>query len=218
MNEQQVQVINTEWDDEGVYFYQAYNDEIADWALEYQTLGGPAFKPTRMTWIKPSFAWVLYRSGYGRKKNQERILKIKLGHDSLGQLLSCCTCGHGNGGTLGRVQWDPERDILTPGSKGEGPRKMVGTRAIQIGLSKSLSETYVASILQIEDVTDLASRIGEAHGTLAKNPEAGVMEELLFELPLERPYIPHVDQNVLLHLALVPSPIANAAAQLQQHS
>ena len=27
-----------EWDDEGVYFYQAFNDKIADWALEHQCL------------------------------------------------------------------------------------------------------------------------------------------------------------------------------------
>merc|ERR1740121_3005493 len=56
-----------EWDEEGVFFYQAFNKEIADWALENQKFGGPAFNPVRMTWIKPSFAWVLYRAGYGHK-------------------------------------------------------------------------------------------------------------------------------------------------------
>ena len=45
--------------------------------------GGPDFNPTRMTWIKPSFAWVLYRSGYGRKHNQTRILKVKLAHEAV---------------------------------------------------------------------------------------------------------------------------------------
>ena len=50
-------------------------------------LGGPnpppVWNPTRMTWIKPSFAWVLYRSGYGRKHNQTRVLKMKLSHDTV---------------------------------------------------------------------------------------------------------------------------------------
>ena len=73
-----VQVFNGEWDEEGVYVYQAYNDEIADWALSNQRFGGPSFNPKRMTWIKPSFAWVLYRSGYASKHNQTRIIKIKL--------------------------------------------------------------------------------------------------------------------------------------------
>ena len=59
-----------EWDDEGVYVYQAYSQPIADWAVEHQQLGGPDFNPTRMTWIKPSFAWVLYRAGYAHKHNQ----------------------------------------------------------------------------------------------------------------------------------------------------
>jgi len=71
-----------QWDDDGVYFYQAYNHAIADWAITNQRLGGPSFNPDRMTWMKPSFAWMLYRSGYATKSNQERILKIKLSHQS----------------------------------------------------------------------------------------------------------------------------------------
>merc|ERR1719353_2039225 len=70
-----------EWDSEGVFFYQAFNDRIADWAVEHQCFGGPDFNPTRMTWIKPSFAWVLHRSGYGRKPGQNRVLKVKLLHE-----------------------------------------------------------------------------------------------------------------------------------------
>ena len=41
-----------------------------------QAFGGPDFKPDRMTWIKPSFAWMLYRAGYGSKHGQENILKV----------------------------------------------------------------------------------------------------------------------------------------------
>ena len=85
-----VQVFRAEWDAEGVYFYQAFSDEIAEWALREQRLGGPKFNETRMTWIKPSFAWVLYRSGYGRKHRQERILKLKLPHSLVAELLCDC--------------------------------------------------------------------------------------------------------------------------------
>ena len=52
--------------------------------------GGPKWNPTRMTWIKPSFAWMLYRSGYGHKPGQERILRIKLSHETVAKLLSYC--------------------------------------------------------------------------------------------------------------------------------
>ena len=89
---------------------------------------GPKFNPARMTWIKPSFAWVLYRSGYGSKHNQERILKIKLPHHAVGHILSQCKCGHGSGGGVGRVQWDPARDIMTSEEKGKQPRKMLRER------------------------------------------------------------------------------------------
>jgi hypothetical protein len=31
-----------------------------------------------MTWIKPSFLWMMYRSGWATKQNQEYILAIKM--------------------------------------------------------------------------------------------------------------------------------------------
>lgn len=213
MQDTNVQVFNAEWEGAGIYVYQAFNDEIADWAIEHQTLGGPAFKPARMTWVKPSFAWVLYRSGYGRKKNQERILKIKIAHDALASLLSKCACGHGHGGTLGRVQWDPERDIMATVT-GKEPRKMLRTRAIQIGFSSRLSEQYASSILSIEDVTDLARRVGDAHKTLAMNPTSDIMEAVQPYLPVERPYIPHLDNDNLLRLALAPGLEAEKTARI----
>ena len=47
-----------------------------------------------MTWIKPSFAWMLYRSGYGKKPGQERVLRIKLSHETVSKLLSQCKLSH----------------------------------------------------------------------------------------------------------------------------
>ncbi|XP_063728237.1 uncharacterized protein LOC134855623 isoform X2 [Symsagittifera roscoffensis] len=34
------ETFSAEFDDDGVYFYQAYNSEIADYAIEHQKLGG----------------------------------------------------------------------------------------------------------------------------------------------------------------------------------
>jgi hypothetical protein len=82
---------------------------------------------TRMTWIKPSFAWMLYRAGYGRKTGQTRILKLKLPHAAVAELLSACECKHGGGGSKGRVQWDPSRDLMSSDGKGNAtePRRML---------------------------------------------------------------------------------------------
>ena len=122
-----VQTFDAEWDDEGVYFYQAFNDAIADWALEHQRFGGPDFKPTRMTWIKPSFAWMLYRSGYGSKRNQNRLMKVKLPHDVVAELLSECQCkeggmegGGGDGGRRGRDGGGGDGGSGGGGGGGEG--------------------------------------------------------------------------------------------------
>ncbi|MGG7813310.1 DUF4291 family protein [Klebsiella aerogenes] len=63
--------------------YQAYSDEIADSAIKNNTFVSPPFSLTRMTWIKPSFLWMMYRSGWGKKdSNQTRILAIDLSHDA----------------------------------------------------------------------------------------------------------------------------------------
>lgn len=87
--------IRADFDEEGVYFYQAFQPSIANYAIENQRFGGDDFKPVRMTWIKPSFAWVLYRSGYASKCNQERILKVKLPHAAVASLLAACHCPGG---------------------------------------------------------------------------------------------------------------------------
>jgi hypothetical protein len=193
-----VQVFSGEWDQEGVFFYQAFNDEIADWAVEHQRFGGPQFNPSRMTWIKPSFAWVLYRSGYARKHNQTRILKLKLPHDAVAELLSQCQCKHGGGGSKGRVQWDPARDLMT--GDGKVPREMLRDRAIQIGIKGSLSELYVNSVVSIEDVTELAHRVCSAHSSKSKE----AISALLPALPVERPYMPRCSEPDLVRLRMLP--------------
>jgi len=215
-----VQVFEGEWDEEGVYFYQAFNDKIAEFALENQIFGGPEFRPARMTWIKPSFAWVLYRSGYARKSNQTRILKIKLTHKSVAHILTRCTCFEGGfrgGGTKGactdgRVQWDPARDILTADKK--VPRKMLSRRAIQIGVCRSLSQFYAQNIVSIEDVTALAHKVCKAHRTSKKSAAKALMEQLLPELPVERPYLPCCSDTVLTRLGMLPGKSAISLAGL----
>jgi len=217
-----VHVFHAEWDAEGVYFYQAFSDEIADYALQHQRFGGPMFNPTRMTWIKPSFAWVLYRSGYGWKdKKQSRVLKTKLSHSAVAKLLTWCQCKHAGGGSKGRVQWDPERDLFS-GNGAHGrhePRKMLRLRSIQIGLSRDLSQFYVDSTISIQDVTELANRVGEAHATKVHKTTSSLelMEALLPSLPVERPYLPCCLDKTLVRLMMAwPDDPAEKAALINE--
>ncbi len=57
--------------------YQAYSPAIADPAVRAGTFVAP-FSRQRMTWIKPSFGWMLHRCGWGHKPGQERILAIEI--------------------------------------------------------------------------------------------------------------------------------------------
>jgi hypothetical protein len=52
--------IRADYDDEGIVVYQAFNSEIANAAVKEQKLNAsPAYR-IRMTWIKPSWCWMLF--------------------------------------------------------------------------------------------------------------------------------------------------------------
>jgi len=71
--------IRAAFDDTTIRVYQAYGDAIADTALAARRFVSPPFSMTRMTWIKPSFLWMMYRSGWGEKdEGQRRILAVDI--------------------------------------------------------------------------------------------------------------------------------------------
>lgn len=40
--------------------------------------GGPDFSFDRMSWIKTNFLWMMYRCGWAEKKDQERVLAVRI--------------------------------------------------------------------------------------------------------------------------------------------
>ncbi|KAF8332587.1 uncharacterized protein EI90DRAFT_3053666, partial [Cantharellus anzutake] len=53
--------IRASYDNETITVYQAYSDEIGKAAVEHQKLSAsPAFHYHRMTWIKPSWCWMMF--------------------------------------------------------------------------------------------------------------------------------------------------------------
>jgi hypothetical protein len=85
------------------------------------------------------------------------------------------------------------------------PAKMPRQRAIQIGVARDLSKEFIKSILLIEDVTKLAHRVRDAHQILTRNPNTDAMQKLVEHLPLERPYLPYVEHDVLVRIGLAPA-------------
>lgn len=59
-------VILANYDAESIIVYQAYRPSIGHFAAKNGYFGGE-FKLSRMTWIKPNFLWMMYRSGWGKK-------------------------------------------------------------------------------------------------------------------------------------------------------
>src|SRR5438270_1306838 len=77
--------IRAVYDARTIRVYQAYRDEIADAALANGTFLSPPFSMNRMTWIKPSFLWMMYRAGWGFKDpGQSRILGIDITREGFG--------------------------------------------------------------------------------------------------------------------------------------
>ncbi|KAI2616125.1 ATP-dependent RNA helicase DHX8 [Hypomontagnella submonticulosa] len=200
--------IRAYYDKETITVYQAYNTEIASAAVQKQKLSAsPQYRLARMTWIKPSWCWMMYRAGYSYKdKNQERILALKMKHEHFIELLRAArlTTEHDRGIASGgnaetgkpsgerssavKVQWDPERT----------PRlEKLGYRSIQIGISSVLAATWVDEwIVRIEDVTEKARALERE---LREN--SGVTdEELLLRglLPPEREFSVPLDVRRLI--------------------
>ena len=190
------------FDDETIAVYQAYAPEIAEPALAAGTFV-PPFGLNRMTWIKPSFLWMAYRSGWATKPGQTRVLRIHLKRTGFEWALAHSTLSHYDPAhheseeswrtTLAtspvRIQWDPEQTLhLQPQPK---------VRSIQIGLSPKAVHHYVHDwITSIEDVTTAMHHV---HDLSQTNPS-----EAQAALPTERPYpLPH---DLATHIAATTDP------------
>jgi Domain of unknown function (DUF4291) len=174
---------------ETIVVYQAYPPPIADAALAAGTFVAP-FKRERMTWIKPSFLWMMYRSGWATKPGQERVLAVEMTRAGFEWDLANASLSHYDRdvhesaeawaaekrASPVRVQWDPERSIhLQP----------LPRRAIQIGLSGAAVTRYVDDwIRAITDVTGTATEIRRllTAGERAA-AEAALPEERVYPLP-----------------------------------
>ncbi|WP_316779221.1 DUF4291 domain-containing protein [Streptomyces sasae] len=140
-----------------------------------------------LTWIKPSFLWMMYRRGWGAKAGQETVLAVEISRDGFEWALRhACLSSYVRGvhadratwqrqlkHAPARVQWDPERDPhLQP----------LPYRSLQLGLSGEAVRRYADEwTVAIRDVTPLAREIH----TLVSGGDLASVTRLL---PQERPY------------------------------
>lgn len=181
--------IRAVYDDATIRVYQAYSPAIAEAALAAGKFVAP-FSFSRMTWIKPSFTWMMYRCGWALKPGQEYVLGIDitragfewaLGHSCLSHFDSAL---HADRAAWEadlkespvRIQWDPERTVdLQP----------LPWRSLQVGLGPVASRLYVDTWLTgIEDVTPLVRRMEEMLRSGNRvGAEAQLPQERAYPLP-----------------------------------
>ncbi|MFE9660230.1 DUF4291 family protein [Streptomyces sp. NPDC005955] len=168
--------IRADYDARTIVVYQAYPSAIADAALRAGRFVAP-FSFQRMTWIKPSFRWLMHRSNWARKPGQERVLAVRITREGWEEALSRAVLTTGDPAELARaavhVQWDPERS----------PRgAALNHYSIQVGIGRQLIRTFTDE--WIVDLTDLTPQVRKA-AALMRTGHAAKAQRLF---PAERAY------------------------------
>jgi hypothetical protein len=179
-----------------VTVYQAYSPDIGQPAAREGRFP-PVWKRDRMTWIKPSFLWMMYRCGWGTKAGQETVLAVEVTRDGFEWALRhACLSSYLRGvhpdratwqrqlkRAPARIQWDPERDLHL---------HALPYRSLQLGLAGEAVRRYADEwTVAISDVTTLAREI---HALVS----SGDLDSAARLLPQERLY-PAADE-LLAHL------------------
>ena len=159
-----------QFDDDSIVVYQAYRTSIAKYALEHQRFGGD-FSYSRMSWIKPNFLWMMFRSGWAQKEGQEHVLAVRLRRAFFDEILENCvaTSFRASGfseiedwKTAGassdvRLQWDPDHDPAG---------NCLDRRAVQLGLRGDTLRRYGND--EVISITDISDLIAQQHEHLTQ--------------------------------------------------
>jgi hypothetical protein len=145
-----------QFDATSIVVYQAYRPEIGRFAAEHGYFGG-AFSLARMSWIKPNFLWMMYRSGWAAKPGQEIVLAVWLARALFDEIVAAAVPSSWDRDRYPdratwqaavarsdvRLQWDPDHDPHG---------RPVERRAIQLGVRGDILARY-ARPLHVEDIT-----------------------------------------------------------------
>ena len=189
--------ILAQYDDATIIVYQAYSSDIGHFAVTRQQFGG-AFNYARMSWIKTTFLWLMYRSRWGVKENQQIILALRLRREFFEILLAQAVSttwerqrfatqeAWANAASRSpvRVQWDPDYDPWG---------QPVQRRAIQIGQKGTVLEAFGQR--ELLEVLDISAFVAEQRVHLTAVDGAALLT------PRERVYYP-ADPTITARLGL----------------
>jgi Domain of unknown function (DUF4291) len=173
-------------DADSIVVYQAYRPSIGHYAVKHGAFGGE-FSYSRMSWIKPNFLWMMYRSGWGTKEGQEITLGLRLRRQFFDSILAqavASSFGQSDQSSEeawkaslkssnARLQWDPDHDPHG---------NAVARRAIQLGLRGPVLEALGKR--ELIEVIDMTEFVSEQRELLSR---VGIGE---LKTPVERVYVP----------------------------
>ncbi|MEI8384265.1 MAG: DUF4291 domain-containing protein, partial [Planctomycetota bacterium] len=188
------------FDEQTIIVYQAYCPATGLFAAR-NGFFGDGFSYNRMSWIKPNFLWMMYRSNWGRSQGQEVVLAVRMKRTFFDSLLERAVPSSFDPTVFEshdawkaaveksdvRLQWDP--DHRPNGTKEE-------RRAIQLGLRGATLDAYgKREIVEIIDMSEF----------VASQRENAVVERFeQLETPVEQPYRPLRD-DVALRIGITPT-------------
>lgn len=194
-----------------IRLYLACDEETAAGAVSKQTFKG-VWQPGRMSWVKPSAAWMAYRCGWSihKDKRQTNVLALDVSTEKFeALLLQAMVSSEGKELPKGLkdspvvVQWDPERAFDPEAIEkkdspylrkisGFGGRRGPETRSLQVGLRGEAWLLFFnepgAVVLRITDVT---ANFRAAHDALSRG-DLEMAKEAIWPRPelRERKYEP----------------------------
>lgn len=189
-------VVLAQADATSVVVYQAYRPAIGRFAAEHGWFGGE-FSQQRMTWVKPNFLWMMYRSSWGTAKDQEVVLAVRMRREAFDGLLVSAVHSKYDAERYGseeqwrqrvkesdvRLQWDPDH---APNGH------PLARRAIQVGMRGAAARSYSRDwLLGIEDISAF---VAEQRAIV----QAGELDRLV--TPREEPHA--VSPEMARHLGI----------------
>ncbi len=189
------------FDERTIVVYQAFARSIGEFAVAHGFFGG-AFGYGRMSWVKPNFLWMMYRSDWGRAPGQEVVLAIRLRRSFFEALLARAVPSSFDPARFPdrdawqaavrrsevRLQWDP--DHHPSGAP-------CARRALQLGLRGDALEAYGKR--EIVSIADLS-------GFVASQRDAAAAGARDLVTPVERVYVPD-DPSVRSRIGLDAPPL-----------
>jgi hypothetical protein len=174
--------IRADFDRETIVIYQAYSPAIADAALAARRFV-PPFSFHRMTWIKPSFLWLMHRKNWG----QQRILAVRITRAGWEKALSLAVLTSFDPSIFrSPADWEELFRAARVALQWETERSLRGSAlpyySIQVGLSRHIVGEYVDEWQTgIEEDTPRARKTYELL-------QAGQAEKAKRHLPPEKVY------------------------------